>query len=320
MGKGDKSKMNRDEDVLDTKGDNGELITLDEIEFSKIPFSKKEIEKYSSENDYMRLIVEMFKEMVTINHYNSNALRLDEKENPRYWTRDEAILGGMMVRLTKLLMGIIDLTCQHKWEIANILFRSAIETGINIRFLIKKNTKDAFQEYIKYSLKSEKKLWDRIKLNIKESGEEQPIEKRMKKSIKKSFLKSGYKPDEIDYKQKSWGGSIYNRFEKVGWQKIYLGGFVLPSHAVHGNWEDILRNHIKETPSGYKPDSSWTNPRPQPLIMLILLVLEVNIDYLNDLLPECDDKTELLGKIDDLQFRAMKVNSLHEQFLQKNAN
>ena len=304
---------------LNTKGDREELMTIDEMEYNKTPLEIEKIRKYTSEDDYMKLVVEMFKEMITIIRYNSNALRLDENNYPRRWTRDEAILGGMMVRLTKILMGIIDLTCQRKWEIAYILVRPAIETCVNLKFLLKHKSEELFQEYIKYSLKVEKEYLELVESNVKERETELPIEMRIKKSILQSFSDSGYTPDDIEPKKikRLWGINIYERFKAIGWENYYLISFLLPSHAVHGNWEDILRNHLEKIPTGYKADSSWTNPRPQPLLALIIIALEVNKDYIIDLLPESNDRKTVLYRIDDLDGRSRNLLNLHEQFLQR---
>ena len=103
----------------------------------------------------------------------------------------------------------------------------------------------------------------------------------------------------------------------MGWENYYLISFALPSHAVHGNWEDILRNHIEETPTGFKPDRSWTNPRPQHLLVLNIMALEVNNDYIIDLLPESDDRTIVLNRIADLDDRSRNLLNLYEQFIQR---
>ena len=137
-------------------------------------------------------------------------MRLDKNQNLRRWTRDEAVLGGMMVILTKILMGITDLTCQRKWEIAYIFVRPVIETCVNLKLLLKNNSEELFQEYFRYSLKVEKELLDLIESNVKDRESELPIESRMKKSILRSFSDSGYSPDDIDPKKiRDCGGKVF---------------------------------------------------------------------------------------------------------------
>lgn len=301
------------------KSDNKDLITIDQMEYNKTPFDVEEIGKYTSENDFMKLVVEMFKEMITINYWDSNALRLDENNNPRRWTRDEAILGGMMVRLNKLLVGILEQTCQQKWELAYIFLRSAMETCVNLKYLIQNNSKELYQEFVEYSLIFEKEFLELINENILERDSELQIEKRMKKSILRSFSESGIEPDSIDHKKRGrlWNKSIYSRFKEVGWENYFLITFVLPSHAVHGNWEDLLRNHIQETSTGYLPENRFTIPRPQPLLAQIIVVLDLNKEYILDLLPESKDRSTVITRIDDLDDRSRTLMNLHEQYLQR---
>ena len=52
-------------------------------------------------------------------------------------TVNQAVLGGQLVRLYKLISALLDQICQHRREITFIIARLAFECIVNIRFLIK---------------------------------------------------------------------------------------------------------------------------------------------------------------------------------------
>src|ERR687894_609197 len=51
------------------------------------------------------------------------------------WTRNQAVIGGNMVRLFKLLSAFLDQTMQNRCEIGAILARLSFETCENVRYL-----------------------------------------------------------------------------------------------------------------------------------------------------------------------------------------
>ncbi len=117
----------------------------------------------------------------------ANAYRLDDQNNPRLWTRNDAIKGGLMVRLTKLQRGILDAYQADHFELADILVRPLTETIINLQYLIELNTNELFDAYVVYSLREEKKLLKTIESNTAQRGYEIPIETSMKVSIEDAF-------------------------------------------------------------------------------------------------------------------------------------
>ena len=269
----------------------------------------------------MNLAVELFKEVGNLTSLISCSYRLDENNNPRLWSRNEAILGGLMVRLSKLQIGFIEQICNKRQEIAMIIFRSLSETIVNILYLLKNKKSELFDEYIEYSLRSEKNLLNLIKKNVDERGYEIPIEKRMKKSILRSFETSNFSIDQVNEKNyKSWGDTIFKRAKSVGLGDMYLALFGLPSHAVHGNWQDLIMNHLEVLENGFAPNTNWDIPNPQPILAISIICCDSIFLYLCDVLPECPDKEYIKKLIDDLLERIYLLDKLHEEFLQRKSN
>ncbi len=284
----------------------------------KVEVDPNRISEFSSEGSFVSLAVELLKEICVLTAALACAYRLDQTNQPRKWTRNEAILGGLLVRLSKLQHGILDATCNNRREIAEILLRCLTETVINLKYLLQESSSQLFDEYVEYSLREEKRLLMLIDENIKSRGHELPIESRMRKSILRSFEESGVKPEQVDETKKTvWGESIYKKTQLVGMETAYRGLVSLPSHAVHGNWQDLLQHHIQHEGDGFSPKPGWSRSRPQYIFVAALLSAEVCQAYLESLLPVCADKTLLAEQLADCVARVRKADALHEAFVQK---
>ena len=150
------------------------LSTLSDFDLKQTEINPEDIKKYTSEDDFMSLAVDVGKEILEYTSILAFSYRLDDQNLPRTWKRNEAIIGGLLVRLSKLQNSILDTVCEKREEIALILLRSAIETAINCEFLIKNDSDELYDEYVKYSLREEKKLLNIIDKGVEERGHETP--------------------------------------------------------------------------------------------------------------------------------------------------
>ena len=79
------------------------------------------IAAYTSEHQFNALTVELLKEVGSFVCVAASVLPGDTKR----WSRDQAIYGGHLVRLFKLIFGLLDQTCQERSETTFILSRLA---------------------------------------------------------------------------------------------------------------------------------------------------------------------------------------------------
>ena len=221
-----------------------------------------------------------------------------------------------MVRISKLQLALLDQTIQKRLEIAFIIFRCLAESLINLDYLLKRDSDDVFDEYIEYSLREEKRLLIRIKNNVAKRGYELPIEKGMISSIEQSFETSSFVPEQVDETNWTpWGEKIYKRAETVGLEDAYFALFSLPSHSVHGNWQDLIAYHLKHENGEFSPNTQWGYPRPQFLFTIALFSADTNKLYLDKILQDCQDKDQINKLLDDIILRVRVADELHEQFL-----
>lgn len=142
---------------------------------------------------------------------------LPDSENR--WTRDQAIVGRHIVRLFKLIDAILDQTCKHRRETTFVLGRLAFETIVNLIYLAKEGTAEVFNSYVRYSMRHEKKLFDRIQSNIRRRlGEALPIEQRMLASIRHTAEVSGVPIETIHSSSpRNWADrNLYEKAKAVG--------------------------------------------------------------------------------------------------------
>ena len=204
-------------------------------------------------------------------------------------------------------------------EILHVFLRLIYECTINARFLIKKNSPDIFESYIKYTLREDKRLYERIQQNVEDDERNlRPIERRMIKSIKRYYDIADYELDEIDASNKqNWGNSsVYYRAKELDMNEAHMLLFSGQSFTIHGNWHDLLLYHLEETDDGnFKPVQDWNPPKTSVLNSISFLTIPLLKDFINYLSGEEVEETNKL--YDEIEERVVLLEYLHEDFLQK---
>lgn len=289
-------------------------LTADNLpEIKRITVDVKEIAAFGREDDFTGLAIDLMIETGSWTCVAASTLGEDA-----IWDRDKAAICGNMVRLYKLIHNVLDQTTQKRQESAFIFARLVFETLVNIRYMVQHFDPKLIDDYVKYSLRHERKLRDRVLANVADrKGITLPIEDRMLKSIERAAIAAQVPLDDVDMSQKGpWGGkNLYDKAEAVGLGDVYLGAFAGPSHSVHGNWHEIYSNHIEwDEKSGFKPKLEWQHPRPQVLLALCTLVAETMMVYFQFMCGERWD--ELFGEpLSDLIGRVAAASDAHEAYL-----
>lgn len=286
------------------------------FEFISVGFSHEDLKSFDSEDQFTSLCIEVFREVYSVTKFLIEESLFNEKREYKKWSRDEAIIGGLMVRFYKLQLGYLDLICQNKWELASILGRCLNETIINIKYLIDKQNPKVFEEFIEYSLRTEKQLLNFIEENIIKRGFELPIETRMKSSINRSLKLSSFTWNKVNEKNRqAWSETIYNRAKSIGKEDYYKTNFALPSHYIHGNWQDLIFNHLIFEEGEFSPDFNWKHSRPQVLIGPLILCSETNKQFLENVINKHPDKQKLEMIIEDTFNKIYLIDQYYENFI-----
>ena len=296
-----------------------DVLKFEDFDIPKANVNVHEIRNYISDDQFLNLGIEIFKEIGITTSILSHGVKQDQNLHPRKWNRNEGILGGLMVRLSKIQKAMLEHTCKKEMEIVSILLRTVLETLINLKYLIGKNSPKLFDEYVEHSLREGKRLLLKVNQFIEERGHEIPLDKRVKKGIEWSFKFSGMTPNQVNEKDKqTWGESIFKKAKAVGWGDYYTMLMGIPSHSVHGNWQDLLHFHITMENGEFFPQGKFTLPRPTFLLTVCGLFADINKIYLNYLIPPCLDRDKFSKIIEDSFKRTMLVIQLYEEFLVRN--
>lgn len=289
---------------------------LDDIE--RFVVDPDRLATFTSEEDFTGVAVGL---LVEVGSYVCVAASI-LPGNTKCWTRDQAIIGGNVVRLFKLISALLDQTCQHRRETTFIVARLAFETIVNIKYLIRFESTELFDSYVRYSLHHERKLHDRIHENIQARGGEQlPFESRILNSITDSARRSGVALTELSSARlKNWGSkNLFERADAVDLASAYLAAVGGTSQAVHGNWMNLLEYHLQDAEDGFRPQLEWQRPRPQPLNVIALLATDVIQEYLNHISEQYfgDQRAGLVvaQRLTDLRDRIKRTMQAHEEFL-----
>ncbi|MBY3179306.1 hypothetical protein HFO27_32700 [Rhizobium leguminosarum] len=281
-------------------------------EISKVAVDPAVMAEFTSEQDFMSLAVDL---AIETGQYVCVAACTTGKEHS--WSRDQAAIGGNMVRIYKLTDSMLDQHCKLRGETSFMLARLVFETIVNVQYLIANFSSELIDSYVEYSLRHEKKLWDDIAKNIvARDGILLPIEERMQKSIERAFSAAGLSIDAIDSKRKSpWGNrNLFEKAQAVGLDALYLSAFGGTSHGIHGAWEDIYGNHLHWDGSRFTPNIEWSMPRPQLFLALCPVIAETVFIYFEFIVDDLahDMFAEPLQNLLD---RFASVSAAHEAYL-----
>lgn len=285
----------------------------------KPKYSIHQLKSFNDENNFLEAAVELLKQTIELLWIivGLKYCEKDEYQNPITITKDDAVVAGNLIRLIKLNTSFLQNVCECRTEICLILSRCIAETQINIKYMLIESEERVRRNYIKYSLITEKDLWNTISAHISDrGGDVLPIEKRMKASIKLSFDDSDFDLEEVN-RSSRWK-SVASRAEAVAHSQFYNIFYGITSHSVHGNWQDILMNNLSKTEDGFKLEFEWTMPKSQLMDGPIFLNLEL-VKLFVDKELSADSNNEILNiKCDLLEDYFGDLTISHEEFLKKN--
>jgi Family of unknown function (DUF5677) len=172
---------------------------------------------------------------------NSGEFAAISKQEYHLWS-------ALLARISRLMLSIIALTHKREFgEAAAIIHRSLMETAVKLIWVCAADTADRTQRLIANGLQPELEFERLIRSNIERNGgESSPLEDRMLTSIDNHFLAAGMR--KIEVKNAIKIPNLASMFDSIGWSRLqYVILQRLGSHAVHGNWPNLLVDYLAET-------------------------------------------------------------------------
>jgi hypothetical protein len=278
------------------------------------------LENETDEDKVNGVVFELYKEAASVVNLAANLL--DEAASAKGgWSRNQAICAGLMVRITKFMVVVTQLSAKgDRSEVVMALSRCIMESAINLEFLVCKHEDRFYDQFVKLSLGPERELYDQIQRNVvARNGQKLPIEERMLKRINDLCRVSGVRIEDIDRKPGDWGGGLRERLKALGKEDSYVSMQRTPSHAVHGTWVDLFNSHLEynDKTGTYVPEGrfSWVDARA--LGPIAVLVLEAVRPYLDRFFADALNFMRLRARLDDVQRRLLIAEDIHEQLYAK---
>lgn len=295
--------------------------TPEELESMLMPrVDTSEIGAETDREKVNAIVFELYKEAASI--VNMAAHLLDDVAfHKGGWPRNQAICAGLMIRITKFMIVVAQLSAErNRAEVVFALSRSIMESAINLEFLLRKSEDRYFDQFVEFSLGPERELYDIIQSNIAaRRGEVWPIEQRMLDSINDVCGASGVKIGELKQRYGDWGGGVRERLKALDKEHRYTGMARLPSHAVHGTWVDLYKNHLKYDSGSavFSPDPQFSDVDARHLGPVAIFILEAVRPYVESFFSGVPESKLVLERTDDLTNRLLEADAAHERLMSK---
>ncbi len=270
--------------------------------------------EYDTNTEFMKFAVEIMNRCLYL--LKTGAASVPDAETAKKgYAKDEAIIVGHMVRITKLYEGVLMHICSHQQELAHIFFRLILETAIRMEYLItSESPKKSLQSFILASYKPENEMLQDLENKAKQRNLI-PIEKRMKKSIASWLRSDGINQREL-FNNTIWnvdGKNFRDIMNVLDLDSMYSYGFGNASHQVHGDWRDLAYYHLEKDGRYYTPDLSFTEPDPRLTGSLTHVCLDSLLKYLKWNKSDPDDF--ITSTVETLRELNLALDAAHESML-----
>jgi hypothetical protein len=215
------------------------------------------------------------------------------------YTRDEAILAGLVVKVSKLGKAMVAMSAHLGSDRQLALAREVIEALATLAYLVDDTDGGRFDQYIQDSLVAEREFLRLIKKNVEARGSSWAIEESMTRSIERTARDAGV--DDVT--------ALPGR-RAIGWPSTellvnLLGLNVYPSYrtgssVLHTQWLDLVRHHIRREDDGtFTLRLEDDPPRGQPLYGAGVLIVDGVRRYLQRVRPDALPRfTEGLNRLE----------------------
>jgi hypothetical protein len=259
------------------------------------------------ENPFIHTGVELLKCAGT------NVIYLASIRPPQPLGRDSAIRCGLLMRGCKLAIALVRDACRDRGILQLALSRQLTETLANLRYLCNDESGERHAAYVMDSLISEREFLKNVERHAQAAGgQERGVEKRIRHSIERTAVAAGVDLSTLPSRKDIGWPSIERRIELAYGTTAY-SAYRVGSDVLHGGWNDLLRNHLREVDGGFEPEYDPQPVRPQALITAAVQVAEAGLDYLGG--RSDGERSAFVPTMAALVGYALRTNDLHDQWL-----
>lgn len=257
----------------------------DDIEMEEEHYKEMEIE---SLRDEFASIYREFKEIPLVNYYNP----LIAETNM-----------GFLARICNLSFDCEDLVKNHRAEIAELVFRTSLESFIIGSWLINEKDISLYQRYREFSVGREKFFGERIK----QVDKDDKLSEGSKKMLADTIEDAGANDNSVATER----GDIFelnlNQMADSVWgtDNIYYFLYKRASDVIHGHWRIISKYHLTKSSNPMHNGLYFYNENPNryagliPAYFCFILGISFIRTVINDI--EIEQQEELIIKIHEFE-------------------
>jgi hypothetical protein len=127
----------------------------------RVPVELDSVQAFTREEEFTALAFDLLREVASYVTIAACVMGQEPK-----WSRDQAAVGGNMVRLWKILGAFLDQKMQRRYETTTIFARLAFETIVNVRYLADNFDQKLVDSFVRHSFRHERRLFDKINQNV----------------------------------------------------------------------------------------------------------------------------------------------------------
>lgn len=188
---------------------------------------------------------------------------------------DQAVVGGLLVRMAKLTRAIFDSTQAEDSEAHSPLSRCLGETAITLRWLVWKNDPDTYRRFRADSFaRFRRVLEDGYASKATEDGPSRIMREAVEKYIDSELAAAEISWEDVPKRPNSWGPDLRQRFKDLDQEGLYETLFVSHSNYVHPTWHEIRAFHLATENGGIGLDYSYAGMAPIAAFVVARLVVE----------------------------------------------
>jgi hypothetical protein len=224
--------------------------------------------------------------------------------------RDQAVLGGLLVRMGKLTRGVLDSTQAEESEAHLVLSRSATETAITLMWLIRHGSDDSLRRFRADSFAYWRKQLQRMRSpEVQEDKTMRSMRERTEQHVAFELSAAGVGWDDVPEQSNSWGPDMRQRCGQLGLSWVYPAYFASHSSYVHPSWHELRTFHLACDGDLVQLESTFGGMVPVAGYVLARLVAEA-CQAAAEVLP-CDVDQADLQAVVKSTVRASQVLAIH---------
>jgi hypothetical protein len=242
------------------------------LKLDPITIDRDALERTGERDPFDRLALEMLARVGMMSE--QIAASVQRASAPRGLTLDQCVVGGLLVRVSKLVRGVFD-ACQADESEAHLpLGRCAAETAITLRWLVECSNDDSFRRFRADSFA----YWRGVFAQMSEASDEDHVERqirlKLEATVDRELDAAGVTWDDVPRRTNSWGPDMRQRCRDLDQEWLYESLFSSHSSYVHPSWHELRTFHLKSDGGRVNLDPTYGGMAPSTGYVLARVVAE----------------------------------------------